>query len=188
MDIYKNGLKTKNSPLKKNSYGADGIRWISDMVLNDYHIHIPCYLHSTLKNTRLIHGTCCQEMSKAEVVPQVVRRSARQIRPPATERVWNQRTAMKTSCHTEDRSVAALSSTQTSPRARMILTPSSSRSDVLFLINKLTISFLCSASTACILPYREEIWSTSSVSRPWARGWGCWIIRWELLSSSTWRC
>lgn len=128
------------------------------------------------------------DVSKAEVVPQVVRRSARQIRPPATERVWNQRTVMKTSCHTEDRSVAALSSTQTSPRARMILTPSSSRSDVLFLINKLTISFLCSASTACILPYREEIWSTSSVSRPWARGWGCWIIRWELLSSSTWRC
>lgn len=62
---------------------------------------------------------------------QAVRRSAPQIRPPATERVWNQKMVMKTSCRTEDRSVAVLSYTQTSPRARTTPTPSNSRSQLL---------------------------------------------------------
>lgn len=136
----------------------------------------------------IYHGTSKNSRSFMVVVLQAVRRSAPQTRPPVTARVWNQRTLMKTSCRTEDLSVAELWSTQTSPRARMTPTPSNSRWAAWSLRNKLTVGFRCSASVACVCSSREEIWSTSSVSRPWARGWGSSVTKWERLSSSTWTC
>lgn len=33
-----------------------------------------------------------------------------------------------------------------------------------------------------------EMWSTSSVSRPWEHGWACWTTKWAPSSSSTWMC
>ncbi len=118
-------------------------------------------------------------------VLQAVRRSAPQTRPPVTVRVWNQRTVRKTSCPTEDLLWPSSGSHRLDPEPVWHRLPQAQgQTPGLSEVHWPSLLLLCVCSVCC--SSREEIWSTSSVSRPWARGWGSSITRWERLSSSTW--